>query len=156
MVKSPSFQCRGLGLIPSQGTKISHAEQHDKKKKKKLSRTTIKLVKRNLQVVYEAKPAIIWLQPRKRKTSGGSKMPELSPSLDKPYPQQLTKISPQGFRKGQVKKEKVLNLMKMFILFFMGNVISNSILGFICNDPLLYQSVFFFVENVTLGKNTLI
>ena len=81
-------------------------------------------------------------------------MPELSPSLDKPYPQQLTKISPQGFRKGQVKKEKVLNLMKMFILFFMGNVISNSILGFICNDPLLYQSVFFFVESHFRKKYT--
>ena len=83
-------------------------------------------------------------------------MPELSPSLDKSYPQQLNKISPQGFRKGQGKEENLLNLMKMFILFFMGNVIINPILGFICNDPLLYQSVFFFVENVTLGKNALI
>ena len=122
-----------------------------KKKKKHRSRTTIKLVKRNLQVVYEAKPAILWLQSGKRKTSGGSKIPELSPSLDKPYPQQLTKISPQGFRKGPGEKEKVLNLMKMFTLFFMGNIF-NLILGFICNDPLLYQSVFFFAENVTLGK----
>ena len=35
VVKTLSFQCRGIGLIPGPGTKIPHAVQDSKKKKKK-------------------------------------------------------------------------------------------------------------------------
>ena len=33
MVKIPTFQCRGLGFNPDQGTKTPHATQHSQKKK---------------------------------------------------------------------------------------------------------------------------
>ena len=34
VVKTPHFQCRGMGSIPGWGTKISHAVRVGKKKKK--------------------------------------------------------------------------------------------------------------------------
>ena len=39
MVKTPCFQCRGLGSIPGPGTENPHAVQHGEKKK--VSRTDI-------------------------------------------------------------------------------------------------------------------
>ena len=35
MVKTLHFPCRGMGSIPSGGTRISHAVQHEGKKKDK-------------------------------------------------------------------------------------------------------------------------
>ena len=36
VVKTPSFQCGGVGLIPGQGTRIPHVTQHSQKTKSKL------------------------------------------------------------------------------------------------------------------------
>ena len=42
VVKTPGFQCRGMGSIPGQGTKIPHVEPHSQK--------TNKLTNKNLQL----------------------------------------------------------------------------------------------------------
>ena len=45
VVKTLCFHCRGLGLIPGQGTKIPHATWHNpKEEKKKKTKTTVEAV----------------------------------------------------------------------------------------------------------------